>query len=211
MRDLVGVIHDAASAFTSLRIPYAIVGGVAANLFGRGRSTFDVEVLAKLQADDPARLAEAFAGRGFRVSDDSVEVAIRERGHFSIIDLQSDYRLDCKVAVTPRELRAIAGRRRVRVGRRFVYIDVPENVIVTSLLLGSEQDILDAEAVYARQRRGLNLYRLSARARRLGLLEEYYALRRRIDPLLEEQEGRRAPAARLTSSRTPSARRPGRR
>lgn len=189
MRDLVGVIRDATAIFTFLRLRYVIVGGVAANLLGRGRSTFDVDVIAEFRTRDAARLVEAFARRGFRVSREDIEAALLERGHFSISDLQSDYRIDCKGAYTVHERRALAERRRVRLGRTSTYIDAPENLIVTKLLFGSEQDVLDAEAVYVRQRPRLNLRCIAARARGRGVLGKWKALRRRIDPALKEKEG----------------------
>jgi len=52
------------------------------------------------------------------------------------------------------------------------------------LLYGSEQDVLDAESVYARQKSTLNMRRLAAEARILGVFEEWGTLRKRVDRLM---------------------------
>ncbi len=44
MRDLAAVIRDAVLALATVHIRYVIVGGVGANLYGRPRSTFDVDL-----------------------------------------------------------------------------------------------------------------------------------------------------------------------
>lgn len=186
MRDLVEVIRAGTQAFSSLGVPYVIIGGVASNLLGRPRSTFDVDIVADLAPEDATRLARAFRRRGFGVSEEDIRDALRERTQFSAFDDASEYRLDCEAANTPFERATLAERQRVRIDDSFVYIDVPENLIVAKLVLGSEQDVLDAEAVYARQRPDLNLDRLADRARILGVLREWEALRGRVDALLDE-------------------------
>ena len=184
MRDLEGVVKDACAVFSSLRIRYVIVGGVTVNLLGRARSTFDVDAIADNTPLDAERLVTAFKERGFDASRKEIEEALRERSHFSIHDKKSVYRIDCKGAYTINEKRALSERKRLRVANTFIFVDSPENLIVTKLLFGSDQDILDAESVYARQRPNLNLRRIAARARALGVSKEWNALRKRVDHLL---------------------------
>jgi len=184
MRELEEVVRDACKVFSSLRIRYVIVGGVSVNLLGRARSTFDVDAIADIDSVDAERLVKAFEENGFEVSREDVEEALRARSHFSIHDSRSEYRIDCKGAYTVNEKRALSERRRLRVADTFIFVDSAENLIAMKLLYGSEQDILDAESVYVRQRSRLNLRRIAARARGLGVLEEWTALRRRVDRIL---------------------------
>ncbi len=187
MRDLAAVVRDAARALAAARVRYVIVGGVGANLYGRPRSTFDVDLILAVSADDAARLAAAFRARGFEVSPDDIRDALGERSHFTVHDLRSEYRLDCKGAYSARERVALDLRRRVRSGRGYLYVDAPEDLIVAKLLFGSPQDVLDAEAVYARQLPRLDLRRVGSLARRFGVAEEWRALRRRVDRILREE------------------------
>jgi len=43
---LIAPLHDAVSLFSALHIPYALVGGIAAMLYGRLRATEDVDFVA---------------------------------------------------------------------------------------------------------------------------------------------------------------------
>ncbi|HYM40603.1 MAG TPA: hypothetical protein VEY12_10790 [Thermoplasmata archaeon] len=187
MRDLAAVVREAARILSSLRIRYVIVGGVGANLYGRPRSTFDVDLILEVREGDAERLARAFRGSGFSVSPEDIVDALRERSHFTVHDRESEYRLDCKGSYTARERVALELRRRVRSGRRFLYVDAPEDLIVAKLLFGSPQDLLDAEAVYVRQRPRLDLRHVSSLAGRFGVAEEWKALRRRVDRILKER------------------------
>ena len=64
-------------------------------------------------------------------------------------------------------------------------MDAPEDLIVAKLLFGSPQDVLDAEAVYARQRPRLDLGLVSSLARQFGVSREWHALRRRVERILK--------------------------
>jgi len=184
MRDLEDVIKDACSIFSSLHITYVIVGGVAVNFLGRPRSTFDVDAITSIRAADAVRLAKAFRRKGFEVSEKDIEDALREKAHFTIHDSRSGYRIDCKGVYTKREMRALTERRRLRVGDRFIFVDSAEDLIAMKLFYGSDQDILDAESVYARQKPNLNTRKISTGAKALGVSEEWTALRKRVDGLM---------------------------
>lgn len=189
MRDLVAVLIDVADVFASLRIRYVIVGGVAATLLGRGRSTFDVDVVADLRPEDAARIPKVFRARGFRIPPEDIGDALQERTHFSVHDTRSTYRVDCKGVYSGRERWTLSDRRRVRIAGRYVYVDAPENLIAVKLQFGSEQDVLDAEAVYARQRTRLDLERIRRRAAELRVTRRWIALRRRVERILREGRG----------------------
>jgi hypothetical protein len=48
MRDLAVVVREAARVLSALRIRYVIVGGVGASMYGRPRSTFDVDLILEV-------------------------------------------------------------------------------------------------------------------------------------------------------------------
>lgn len=188
MRDLEEVVRDACAVFSTLRIRYVIVGGVAVNLLGRARSTFDVDAIADMSRVGAERLVKAFRRRCFEVSLEDIEEALRERSHFSVFDSKSGYRIDCKGVYTVNEKRALSERRRLRVAGRLIFVDSAEDLIVMKLLYGSDQDVLDAESVYARQWSRLNMRMIAAMARTLGVSREWDSLRRRVDRLLASEK-----------------------
>ena len=79
MRDLLGVVDAATRALGSLRIRYVIVGGVAVNVLGRARSTLDVDIIAEFRVGSAARLESAFRKQGFRIREEEIVDALRER------------------------------------------------------------------------------------------------------------------------------------
>jgi len=184
MRGLEEVVKEACAVFSSLRIRYVIVGGVAVNLLGRARSTFDVDAIAAIDQVGTERLVKAFKQRGFEVSREDIDEALRAKSHFSVFDSKSGYRIDCKGVYTVNEKYALSERRHLRVAGKLIFVDSAEDLIVMKLLYGSEQDVLDAESVYARQRPLLRLREIAARARALGVSKEWNALRRRVDKVL---------------------------
>lgn len=137
-----------------------------------------------MHSHDADRLVRAFRSRGYRASQEDVRDALRERGHFSIFDSRSEYRIDAKGVYTDLQRWTLSERRRIRLDRTFVYVDASENLILAKLVFGSDQDLLDAEAVYVRQRGRLDLRRIEIRAKALGVLRKWTGLRRRIDPIL---------------------------
>ena len=187
MRPFREVVEESCRILSTLRIRYVIVGGVAAIAFGRIRTTSDVDVIVDIRPARVPTFVEAFRARDFAVSSDDVLDALRERAHFSIHDRRSPYRIDCKGVYGVRERRAIAERRRARIGRVFGYLDSPENLIVMKLLFGSDQDVADAEAVYVRQGQRLNHRRVGARARSLGVGREWAALKARLDQIVRDE------------------------
>ena len=60
------VVEETCALFSSLRIRYVIVGGVAASALGRVRSTLDV--IVDLPEERIPDVVRAFTGRGFRIS-----------------------------------------------------------------------------------------------------------------------------------------------
>lgn len=188
MRDLLGVVDAATRALASLRIRYVIVGGVAVNVLGRARSTFDVDIIAEFRVETAAQLEAEFRKRGFRVQTKDIIDALRERSHFTVFDTRSEYRLDCKGVYSGHERRAVDERRRMKAGRRFLYVDSPENLILMKLAFGSDQDYLDAVAVFVRQRSRINVARLESRARGMGLFQAWRSFRKRVRRIEEETE-----------------------
>jgi len=188
MRDLLGVVDAATRALGSLRIRYVIVGGVAVNVLGRARSTLDVDIIAEFRVGSAARLESAFRKQGFRIREEEIVDALRERSHFTVFDTRSEYHLDCKGTYSKHERRALRERRRMKAGRRFLYFDSPENLILMKLAFGSDQDYLDAVAVFVRQRPRIDLARLASRAIEMGLAQSWRSFRERVERMEEETE-----------------------
>lgn len=69
------------------------------------------------------------------------------------------------------------------------YVASPEDTIANKLLFGSDQDIKDAEGIYVRQFDNLDMEYLAERCKKLDVLEEFSAMKIRIEKHLIAEGG----------------------
>lgn len=140
--------------FENLRVPYLVVGGLAASLLGEPRFTADVDVDAELKPSDTERLLKAAGTRGFRFRKTQVLADLAQRGAFRLAF--GDHHLDVLRASTDLEREAFKRSRRKTVYGIRARFPSPEDLILMKLVAGREQDVLDARAVFLRNRRKLD-------------------------------------------------------
>ncbi len=132
------------------RIPYCIVGGLAAIAYGRPRLTLDADLVVALSPDHIRTLVSAFPIEDFYLPPGEVllaEIQRESRGHFNILHQHSALRADCylpgKSSLAHWEL---ANRRRLEGPFGEAWFAPPEAVIVNKLLFfreGASQKHLD--------------------------------------------------------------------
>jgi hypothetical protein len=190
------VVSEVAEIFKLLGTEYAIVGGVAVSAWGNIRTTVDVDVVIDLNEENVQHLVDAFSDRGFSVRKEDILTALKEKGHFTIFDDRSNYHIDAKGAYGETELETLRARRKVVLAGTECYIAAPEDVIANKLLYSSEQDVKDAEGIYARQIQHLDMNTLRSAAKRLGVSTELSKMetrvRKRIAELSSEDHKREA-------------------
>ncbi len=134
----------------SARIPYCIVGGLAAIAYGRPRLTLDADFVLALGAGHLKALVTAFPAEDFYLPPEEIllaEIQRESRGHFNIIHQHSALRADCylpgKSALARWEL---ANRRKLEGPFGGGWFAPPEAVIVNKLIFfreGQSQKHLD--------------------------------------------------------------------
>jgi hypothetical protein len=183
MRD---VVRETADVLSKVGVDYVIVGGVAVSAWGNIRTTVDLDIIMSIRKEDAARLADAFTKSDFSINERDILAALREKSHFTIFDNHSQYRIDSKGAYGDRELETIRTRKTIQLGTVQCFIASPENTIANKLLFGSEQDILDAEGIYARQKKTLDIDALRRACRKLGVMRELANLEKRVKKSIGE-------------------------
>jgi hypothetical protein len=114
-----------------------IVGGVASIVYGEPRLTQDIDILASIEPETAARLADQFPAPEFYCPPVEViaEEASRDAfGHFNLLHLETDARADVYLAgQDPLARRGLAERKSVQLVGNVVPIAAAEYVILHKL------------------------------------------------------------------------------
>jgi len=124
------------------RIPYCIVGGLAAIAYGRPRLTLDADLVIALGPHHLHPLMRAFPIEDFYLPPEEVllaEMQRESRGHFNIIHQHSALRADCYLpGKSPLARWELENRRRMSGPFGEGWFAPPESVIVNKLLFFRE-------------------------------------------------------------------------
>lgn len=142
-----------AGAFESAGTPWMITGSTASAFYGEPRATQDVDVIVDPTPEQLALLLESLR-EGFYVSAEEAADALRTRGMFNVIELETGWKADVIVCPDrPFEKNELSRRRPARLFGVDVFVISPEGSIVSKLrwsaLSGSERQIRDAASVLA--------------------------------------------------------------
>jgi hypothetical protein len=77
----------------SLNVPYLIGGSLASAVYGAARTTMDVDLVAELRVEHVNPLVSAL-GSAFYVDVGMIQEAIRNRGSFNMIHLETMFKVD---------------------------------------------------------------------------------------------------------------------
>ena len=128
----------------NLKVRYALVGGIAAILYGVQRITLDIDVIIQVSGEDELRaLTKGLGEGGFTISLEDVLQALRERTHFTC--LYNSVVIDFKIAREELDVLTIRNRRAITVDHVKIFITPLEELITAKLkILGSLKDVEDA-------------------------------------------------------------------
>ena len=83
--------------FNLNKIPYVIVGGFSAIVWGRGRSTYDIDIIIDHEKLNIKNFVEYLSNQDLKTSEYDLKTAIKENSHASILSTGSTlYRIDLK-------------------------------------------------------------------------------------------------------------------
>ncbi|MEM3564268.1 MAG: nucleotidyltransferase [Candidatus Jordarchaeaceae archaeon] len=143
-------VKRAFSALNEANLEYVIIGGLVAIIYGRLRSTADLDVAIKLQPSETesiAKLVSAFRKHDLDVLESEIVASLREKSRFFVFDTKSPLRVDAKGVYTRLDSKTLENRRREKVLGLEVWVASPEDTIISKLIYGSPQDIEDALAI----------------------------------------------------------------
>ncbi|MBI2517861.1 MAG: hypothetical protein HYV95_13235 [Opitutae bacterium] len=162
-----------------LSIPYALVGSVAASIYGEPRATNDVDVVIQVKASDVPRLIAAYPADQFYLPPEEVMAAELERtegGHLNIIALDVMAKADLYPLPAGQQT-WFARRRSLAVAGRALWVAAPEVVILQKLLFfregRSEKHLRDIRGMVAVSGSQLDAPWLQGEVARLHLADEW--------------------------------------
>lgn len=177
----------ACRALDAAEVPYVVVGAFAVSAWGRPRSTEDIDVILEVDQAKVEALVLAFGERDLTLRGEDLEAALREGSHATVFDERSIYHVDLRPATDADTRRTLSSSEQVELHGETIPVASPEETIAHKLLYASEQDIQDAEGIYARQADRLDRAILARRCKQLGVLEELRALEDRVESVLEDE------------------------
>lgn len=149
-----------------LRLPYFVIGGLAASVIGEPRFTGDIDLDVFIKEEDLDELLQQAKSAGFRFNKKTVLSNFAQFGAFRLG--RGDLHLDILRASTELENQTMKRARKIRVHGVQADFPSPEDLILLKLVPGREQDLLDARAVLLRHRKRLDVGYLEEWARVLS-------------------------------------------
>lgn len=156
MTDLTAVIHDLVGLFDRLRLPYAIMGGIAVRAHGLPRPTFDVDFVLAVPRARLADLFTALKEAGYTVPDHYHGGWVDSVGGMPLFKVRlflEGRGIDADVFLVENDFQKEVMRRRIldEVEGKPVHLITAEDLILFKLLAGRPRDLLDIEDVFFMQ------------------------------------------------------------
>lgn len=132
-------------------IPYMLTGGLAVTVWGRARSTLDIDIVLDIKKNDVEKLLKALQ-KDFLIDGEMVRMAIDKKVSFNAIDRETNTTIDCYL-VGNNEYEAERFKRRIAKNIVGIKVNVisPEDLILIKFLWyknsGSTRHLEDAESI----------------------------------------------------------------
>ena len=148
MTDLTAVIHDLAGLFDRLRLPYAIMGGIAVRAHGMPRPTFDVDFVLAVPREGLADLFAAIEEAGYTVSDHYRRGWVDSVGGMPLFKVRlflEGRGIDADVFLMENDFQREVMSRRIteQIEGKPMQLITAEDLILFKLLAGRPRDLLD--------------------------------------------------------------------
>ena len=156
--------------FNSNKIPYAVVGGFSAIVWGRGRSTYDIDIIIDNKNLNIKEFVSFLRSNKLSTSVFDLQEAFKELSHATIHTTDSSiYRIDLRGIYSSLDRETIETSRKIVFKGQKIQFGSPETLIAHKLHYGSDRDIEDALVVFIAQERLLDLDYLVLLSSKLGV------------------------------------------
>jgi hypothetical protein len=164
-------------ALKKAKIPYMIVGGLAANYHGMPRATFDIDLVVQIDADEAGTVVTCLERLHFSIRKKDAEQMVRIGNRIMAMSPDHPYRVDLWLIKSEHDRTAFARRSKGRLFGQSVWFISKEDLILSKLKAGRAKDLEDAEGVLKVQGTSLNWQYLDDWAARLNVTDELKRLK----------------------------------
>ncbi|MBA3052169.1 nucleotidyl transferase AbiEii/AbiGii toxin family protein [bacterium] len=167
------------------KIPYLVIGGLAAGVLGKPRFTEDADFLIFIPRSKAKKLLKTLRGQGFNFDRKEAENTIIARGVFRVS--LGAYHADFIINTIKIGKAALKRAFDVKLFGKKVKFPSPEDLILFKLIAGRELDIMDAKNIYFRHRDKIDEQYLIKSAQQICDEIEDMGVWKRLQKLLKEK------------------------
>jgi len=146
MAEIEDILSRLEKIFADIQLDYVIVGGLAAIIKGKTRTTTDIDLILQNNPKKIEKFLEKLKKNNFDVLDEQVQWAFKEGTNASIFDKSSVMRLDIKIAKKPIDIEALNAGVIEHYNQMNLKIASVEYILLGKIwFLGDISDIPDSE------------------------------------------------------------------
>lgn len=171
-----GIIIDLLEKLTKLlkkyKIPYAVMGGIALQAWGRERATKDIDITISLSEIKETEFLQTLKRSGLKIIKPSKRIENFKliEAHFTPPELGLPIEVDFFIAQTEYQMQVLKRAVSINVLGRQIKLVSPEDLIISKLLSNRPLDRSDVQNIVSEQRGLLDKEYLFSWARKLGVI-----------------------------------------
>ncbi|HEA47334.1 MAG TPA: hypothetical protein ENH97_02870 [bacterium] len=163
------ILKETIRTLERIDVDYMIVGGIAVDYYGLPCPTIDLDILVKLEKHNIRQAVKEFRKSGFKLNEKEIRLVLEIGNRFVMIRPPSLYRVDIWLSKTRFDRFSLQRRRQGKIGGKKTWLISPEDLVLSKLRKGREQDLEDALGILLRQKGRLDQRYLSHKAKVLGV------------------------------------------
>lgn len=144
---LIEVLAKFAGELTARKVRYVLIGGLAASIRGRIRTTEDLDLILLCNLDEAVALVESLRESGYSPLLDDYEKVARSALLIPLIDRASGVQLDVAIGLSGFEKEVIERADPMILQGHEIFVATPEDLLVLKILAGRPQDLQDVKGI----------------------------------------------------------------
>jgi hypothetical protein len=171
------------SALEQAYIPFMIVGSFASNLYGVGRTTFDIDIVVSANAEQLQSFLSSFSKTDWYYDLQDALEACRRRSMFNILDMAGGLKVDIIfMKIEPYHRVAFERRAPAEIDHVPLYAATAEDVVISKLdwarMGSSSRQIEDVAGILEEQKAALDFGYIEKWVGELQLSEQWNSARK---------------------------------